>query len=945
MPRILRAMVLFAVVALVNLSLQLSAQAGDGKQLQVTDIMKFREAEGFQLSANGGWIAYAAVPDMGAITGYVQSTDGKTTYSVAEGTKPQFSRDGNWVIFTIAPSMLEKEKTPKAKQKNLKTGLVLLNTATGKQVHFTDISKAAFSGDSGYLGIQFKAAKDDKKDAAEDEEEELEEQATAKEHYLSKAKIGTSFKLIKLADMSETTLNDVQKFAFSERGSGFAYSQIHEGGTGNQLVMMDLQAAKSTPLDAADLASYPQLAWHRDGGQFAYLKGSYEERSALRQNSLHVANLGKAKQKAIGAVHQGWIIPDYSKLTWSRDGARLFFGEKPVSEVMDEPDSKMKAYEDLFDVEKWRAKKELKVWHGDDPYIKPMEIKQYKRGQQETYTSLYDVKRGKALALADEGMESVRIEENANALIGYNHTPYKKEVTWDGRYQDAYWVDLKTGKRQMIEKHAERAWRNRGEQVSPSGRYVAYYKDQAYHLYDTKTDKTHNLTASLSVPMGDELHDYPSDVPGYGMAGWLEKDAGILIYDRYDIWLITPKGKATNLTKGDGRNRQVTYRMVKADEDQDFWRVGQRVLLTAYYDQTKEHGFYQMTVGQVGVTPRFEGKKTYRFIKKAKEADVMIYTREDLHEFPDYWIMAAGLEEGFKISNINPQSADFKWGEPMLVNWTSTQGKPLQGVLIKPADYQEGQQYPVLVYYYRYSSQRMYNWNQMKVNHRPNFPYYTSNGYAVFLPDIKFEIGYPGASATAALVPGVQKIIDLGIADPKAIGLHGHSWSGYQTAHVVTQTDVFAAAVAGAPVSNMTSAYSGIRLGSGMARQFQYEKTQSRIGATLYDKPHLYIENSPLFFAERIKTPLLLMHGNVDDAVPWQQSIEMYLAMRRLGKEVVFLEYEGEPHHLKKYANKVDYTLKMKAYFDHYLKGLPAESWITKGEPYMKPDTEKPVKN
>jgi dipeptidyl aminopeptidase/acylaminoacyl peptidase len=268
------------------------------------------------------------------------------------------------------------------------------------------------------------------------------------------------------------------------------------------------------------------------------------------------------------------------------------------------------------------------------------------------------------------------------------------------------------------------------------------------------------------------------------------------------------------------------------------------------------------------------------------------------------------------------------------VEWSSIDGIPLQGIVIKPGDYDPARRYPVLVYYYRFFSQRLNEFNEPVVNHRPSFPLYASNGYVVFLPDIRFEVGRPGFSATKCLVPGVQKLIDMGIADPKAIGLHGHSWSGYQTAFVITQTDIFAAAVAGAPVSNMTSAYSGIRWGSGMARQFQYENTQSRIGGSLWEYPERYIENSPVFFADKINTPLLTMFGDEDGAVPWYQGIELYLAMRRLGKDSIFLQYRGEPHHPQKYSNKLDYAIKMKQYLDHYLKGEAAPEWMKNGIPY-----------
>jgi dipeptidyl aminopeptidase/acylaminoacyl peptidase len=240
----------------------------------------------------------------------------------------------------------------------------------------------------------------------------------------------------------------------------------------------------------------------------------------------------------------------------------------------------------------------------------------------------------------------------------------------------------------------------------------------------------------------------------------------------------------------------------------------------------------------------------------------------------------------------------------------------------------------VLVYFYRFFSQRLHEFNQPAVNHRPSFPLYASNGYVVFLPDVRFEVGRPGFSSTKCVVPGVQHLIDIGIADPNAIALHGHSWSGYQTAFMVTQTNIFTTAIAGAPVGNMTSAYSGIRLGSGLARQFQYEMSQSRLSGSLWEARDDYIDNSPVFFADKIQTPILILHGDVDDAVPWEQSIEFYLALRRNGKEAVFLQYNDEPHHPQKYPNKLDWAMKMKEWLDHYLKGAPAPEWISKGIPY-----------
>lgn len=454
-------------------------------------------------------------------------------------------------------------------------------------------------------------------------------------------------------------------------------------------------------------------------------------------------------------------------------------------------------------------------------------------------------------------------------------------------------------------------------------------------MFDGKTEDTRNLTEKMNVPFFDEDHDYPSKVPSYGMAGWLEDESGVLVYDKYDIWQFpTRTGEPRSITGGKGREGEMTFRVLRLDPERHFIKKDEKLLLSAYHNIEKHFGFYSFQVGKSVVVRLLEERKKFIFLAKAKEADVLIYTRESFEEFPDIWVSNGEFSSPKKISDVNPQISEFAWGSPELVEWNSLDGIPLQGVLIKPANYEEGKRYPVIVYFYRFFSQRLHEFNQMVVNHRPNFPFYTSNGYALFLPDIRFDVGHPGYAATKCLVPGVQKLMDMGIADPKAIGLHGHSWSGYQTAFVITQTNIFAAAVAGAPVSNMTSAYSGIRWESGLARQFQYEKDQSRIGGSLWEYPERYIENSPVFFADRIKTPLLIQFGDEDGAVPWYQGIELYLAMRRLGKDCVFLQYRGEPHHLQKYANKLDYSIKMKEYFDHYLKGMPAPEWITNGIPY-----------
>ena len=295
-------------------------------------------------------------------------------------------------------------------------------------------------------------------------------------------------------------------------------------------------------------------------------------------------------------------------------------------------------------------------------------------------------------------------------------------------------------------------------------------------------------------------------------------DEAVLIYDKYDIWSFPTNDQApTSLTAGQGRTKGHTFRLIRTDPDQRFYTQGETVLLSSYHNHRKNHGYYQARIGTPGVTRLIEDEKRFRFLAKAKAADTYLYTREDYDEFPDLWVAGPDFGQPQKVSEVNPQMAEFAWGTSELIEWQSVDGIPLQGVVIKPGNYVPGKRYPVLVYFYRFMSQRLHEFNQPVINHRPSFPIYASDDYIIFLPDVRFEVGRPGFSATKCIVPGVQKLVDIGLADPDALGLHGHSWSGYQTAFMITQTDIFKASIAGAPVSNMTSAYSGIRWGSGRA--------------------------------------------------------------------------------------------------------------------------------
>jgi len=378
---------------------------------------------------------------------------------------------------------------------------------------------------------------------------------------------------------------------------------------------------------------------------------------------------------------------------------------------------------------------------------------------------------------------------------------------------------------------------------------------------------------------------------------------------------------------------------VRLDRDRDTWVPDADLFLSVFNPRTKQAGFARTRLDGGGA-PQILALEDRSFSTpvRAAGADVLLFTQETFVDFPDLWVSGPDLRDRRRVSEANPQQAEYRWGTAELVEWISADGIPLQGVLMKPEDFDPTRQYPMVVYFYERWSDGLHN-HYAVVPHRSRiaFPMYTSDDYLVFIPDIVYLEGYPGEGGLNAVNPGIFKLIEAGFVDPDRIALQGHSWGGYQIAFMVTRSrNLYRAAAAGAPVANMTSAYGAIRRETGLVRQFQYERTQSRLGGTLWEMPLRYIENSPLFWVDKIETPLLIMHNDADGHVPWEQGIELFVAMRRLGKPAWMVNYRGEPHWPTTFPNRVDWNVRMKQFFDHFLKDAPPPAWMVEGIPAIR---------
>ncbi|MBM3790111.1 MAG: hypothetical protein FJW35_07135, partial [Acidobacteria bacterium] len=708
---------LFSVLPILCIAAILAAPSfSRGKKaLTFEDVMKFRAIKDPALSDDGRWIAFAAEPDRGDGEALVQSAGGAPVYRLERGSRPVFSKNSRWAAAVVKPSFAEAEKAraPGQKGSEPRPGLAILDTQTGEWKKHDKVDRFAFSDDSRWIALTL--FKEEKKETATEPSKEKAESAK------KKAEIGSTLQIVDLSGPRTFEIPFVGLFAFSPDSRYLAYTAQKPEGRGNGLYYRELgkDPGAEAVIARADDGRYSGLNWSEAGARLAFLAApGADDGSDAAPASLHIwSGDSRTLQSPAVRLEQGWILPLKNDLTWTKDGKRLFFGRKPAPEAAEKADAGKDDPPGIYDLAVILKKREGDVWHWNDPRIVTQQKQMWSRVKDRTYRAVYHTDSEKVVALADPSLPDVQVSENAARALGSSDVPYLKEITWDGNFSDIYVIGLSDGSRKkVVERLAGRP------SMSPQGRYVAYYLDRHWHLFDAESGTARNLTEPLGVTFADEDHDTPDDPPGYGVAGWTDSDEGVLINDKFDIWhFTTASGAAQNLTAGRGRREARIFRALRTDPEKTAWTKGETVLLSAYSDRDKSHGFYAGRIGQPGVEKRLEGNKRFRFLQKSKDADAIMFTRESYAEFPDLWVADSGFAQPGKLTEVNPQMSEFAWGDAELVDWHSLDGVPLQGVLIKPGNYEPGKRYPVIVYYYELSSQRLYEFNQPVVNHRPCF--------------------------------------------------------------------------------------------------------------------------------------------------------------------------------------------------------------------------------
>jgi dipeptidyl aminopeptidase/acylaminoacyl peptidase len=895
---------LASLPALARGSTTLHAQ--EKRPLEIADYRLWRTIEDESISDDGRWVAWTYAKVRADDTLHVRSLQNEARHEIARASRGVFSPDGRWIAYVLEPGALEVERLERDGER-VPAKVGLMNLATGEQLEWDDARDFAFSRTSSHLYVK-KRAPQDRRGGDDDEDGPGGHE-------------GTDVILRNLTEGFEELIGSVGEIAFNDHGSHLAFTVDADGGDGNGVYLIDLSTGTRRGLDNSR-ERYARLTWSEDGSTLAALRGDAPEGMVERANAvLAFSGVGRSAPPArhevsaqADGLEAGWVISEKGDVVFNEDASILFVGTRAQEEELPE-----------WNEEEALPLADVNIWHWQDDRIQAQQQVELSRDRNRTYVAAVHLDDARVVQLADERMRTVEITRDGRWGIGRDDREYVSD--WKPRVADFYRVDTRTGDRTpVLEAHL----RTLG--LSPDGEHWLYWKDGHVWDYRVSEDEHVNLTERTEVDFTDAEYDRFGEKPPYGVAGWATDGRGVLLNHRYDLYLQPlDASPARNLTRGFGSEGEIRLRYVRTDVEEREVDLDGPLLLEAYGEWTKKEGFFELDGADLRELTWEDVRFSYP--RKADDAERYLFTVQTWEDFPDLWVTDGDFEDRDRVTVANPQQDDFLWGTRILFDYQLADGTPLQGTLAIPETYREGDRLPMIVRFYEKYSQDLHAYPTPIYRHQPNFAGTVSNGYLLMQPDVHFRIGSSHSDMLEAVEAATQKVIDMGYADPEAIGLSGHSYSGGGSAYIATRSDMFSAIAHGAAPINLVSEFNQLFVGSGQNNHNYDIYGQGRYATDPYEDFDRYWGQSPISGVENMNTPVLYLHGEADGIVNWEQGLEWYNALRFLNKPIIWLSYPDEGHGLSKLQNRIDFQYRLQDFFDHHLRGVPAPGWMTDGVP------------
>ena len=910
------------------------------------------------ISLTGQYVYYEVKVQKGDGWLYLQTAKGDTTLKVPRGEDGYFSKNNRYFICKIAAPFVDKDKKEKpAKDAAIKQdeqsldSLLVFDLQTGAVRKF-----AALKGDYKVAGLQqnvlvwlselpdsaksasksIHAVKDSLDSAKKPLKSALgwsskdkfpvEKKDIKKDKSKSKSDFGLHVWVLGLKGLDSLKVMSHVKAFDSDTTSDYLavtalvghdldsqslgvlsikngdYAEVLQKAKEIKAVAMTDQSVKGAPA---------RLAFIATGVEAADSQGHH--------NDIYLWNGAGKAEKIVTydkvMTYENWGVSPYSKLTFSRSGDRLFFESAPVK----------------ADTDSLTDAVSLDIWNTASDVLFTEHQANIDRFNKRGYKAVYMLDQQKLMQLEDSVYSDLVSTYKGDGRYFYLGTDSSRRIAkqWLGyTLKDFYVVDMATGSKTAV-------LRNLDGRIYPSydgSRALVYDRAKRAYLYYEATKNSLKPVQGFAYPLYDEQDDHAEAPSNYGVLGWDTVSHAVYVYDRYDIYRIDAKTLKVNLVGKSGRDQKIQTRLylTRRERSPYYFNGKQMQDFDVYAEDTKNNQFIRFSLDKPAKKEVINGLSNHmalNLINARNNQQNSIYTLENYESSPQVFIRTKSGSQ--QLSKINRQQANYSWGHAQLFKWKAYTGKQTEGILYLPDNLDTTKKYPMITYFYERRNETLYKYIAPKpTGSALNISFFVSRGYAVFVPDIWYTVGHPGQSAYDYVISGVKAVTAAHpYIDTTRLGMQGQSWGGYQVAYLVTRTNLFKAAWAGAPVVDMFSAYGGIRWKTGSSRAMQYEKGQSRIGATPWENKGLYIENSPLFNIPKIETPLVIMSNDGDGAVPWYQGIEFFMALRRFGKQAWLLNYRGEEHNLVKRPNKLDIQKKEAEYFDWQLKGAPRPSW------------------